>query len=168
MAGQPVYQVNKQSEGVPDSVQLAPVRPYRLLGRKSLPRYVHQVFSLSWEPIFHIIQAAPLNNFDMDVKETFKIALGYLKARVKYVFSSPKMKPETWCVTYWSVRVQKSSIMKRGTEPDKARLPKPTRKNASRKQTVQNHNGRRVTRRRIHKNAIVIPKPLDEPPLPSP
>ena len=164
--GQPGYQVNKQPEGVPDSVQLAPVRPYRLLGRKFLPKHVRQVFSLSWEPIFHIMQAAPGMDFDIDAQESFKIALAYLKARVEYVFSSPKMKPETWCVAYWSVRVQRSSIMKRGTEADKARLPEPTRKNAARKQTVQTHDGRQVKRRRIRKNARAIPQLLPEEPPP--
>ena len=163
VGGQPGYQVNKQSEEGPDTVQLGPVRPYRLLGRKFLPKQVRQVLSLSWDPIFSIMQAAPDMDFVMDAQESFKIGYAYLKARVEYIFTSIRMKPETWCVAYWSVRVQRSSIMKKGTEADKARLPAPTRKNAPRKQTIStSSDGRQVKRRRIRKNATVLPQLVPE------
>ena len=163
VGGQPGYQVNKQSEDGPDTVQLAPVRPYRLLGRKFLPKHVRQVLSLSWEPTFKIMQAAPGMDFDMDAQESFKIGYAYLKARVEYIFTTIRMKPETWCVAYWSVKVQRSSIMKKGTEADKARLPAPTRKNAPRKQTTStSSDGRQVKRRRIRKNGRVLPQLVPE------
>ena len=74
------------------------------------------------------MEAALGLDYDMVSQESFKVAYTYLKSRVGYVFTSPKMKPDTWCVVYWSVKVQRSSIMK-GTEADKARLPKVTSHN---------------------------------------
>ena len=82
------------------------------------------------------MHAAPEKEFDMDAQGSFKIVFAYLNAQVKYIFSSPKMKPDTWCVVYWSIRVQRSSIMKMGTETDKARIPEPTKKYTVRKQKV--------------------------------
>ena len=51
------------------------------------------------------MEAAPGLDYDMDAQESFKVAYAYLKSRVEYVFTSPKMKPDTWCAAYWSVKV---------------------------------------------------------------
>ena len=50
------------------------------------------------------MEAAPGLDYDMDAQESFKVAYAYLKSRVEYVFTSPKMKPDTWCAAYWSVK----------------------------------------------------------------
>ena len=67
------------------------------------------------------------------------------------------MKPDTWCVAYWSVKVQRSVIMKLGTEADIARLPPAKGRNKTRTQCHRmNSEGREVKRRRTRKN----PPPL--------
>ena len=68
----------------------------------------------------------------LDVHESFKIGYEYLKSRVEYIFNSARMKPDTWYVAYWSVKVQRSSIMKFGTVADKARLPETNKQNKAR------------------------------------
>ena len=90
--------------------------------------------------------------YDMDSQVSFRVAYAYLKSRVEYVFASQRMNPDTWCVSYWSIKVQRSPIMKQGTETNKARLPEVTRRNRARSQTVQtSSDGRQVKRRRIQK-----------------
>ena len=115
--GQPGYKINKEREGDEEvEAQLAPVRPFCLLSRKFLPKEARQVYSLSWEPIYNLMQSAPNMDITLDPQESFKIGYKYLKSRVEYIFNSPKMKPDTWRVAYWSVKVQRSSIIKFGTE----------------------------------------------------
>ena len=65
-------------------------------------------------------------NFNENGQESFKVGYEFLKTRVEYVFLSKRMKPDTWCISYWSVKVQNSSIMKYGTENDKSHLPSQT------------------------------------------
>ena len=93
-------------------------------------------------------------NIALDPQESFKIGLEYLKSRVEYIFNSPRMKPDTWRVAYWSVKVQRSSIIKFGTEGDIAGLPPESKRTRTRKQTTRtSSDGRQVKRRRIRKNA---------------
>ena len=96
IGGQPGYKVNKAIEGNKEvEVQLAPIRPFRLLSRKFLPKEVRQVYSLSWEPIYNLMESAPNMNITLDPQESFKIGYEYLKSRVEYIFNSPRMKPDT-------------------------------------------------------------------------
>ena len=127
MGGQPGYKVKKRDEA--EEVQLAPVQPFCLLSRKFLPKQARQVYSLSWLPIFKLMQSEPTMDLKLDAQESFKIGYEYLKSRVEYIFNSARMKPDTWCVAYWSVKVQRSSIMKFGTVLDKARLPEANKRN---------------------------------------
>ena len=56
------------------------------------------------------------------------------------MFFSKGMKPDTWCISYWSVKVQNSTIMKYGTENDKSHLPSQTlfnKKRIGRKNTLK-------------------------------
>ena len=55
------------------------------------------------------------------------------------------MKLDTWGVPYWSVKVQRSSVMKHGTEGDKEKLHEATKWNRPRMQrTRETENGRLV------------------------
>jgi hypothetical protein len=57
----------------------------------------------------------------------------YLKTRVQYVFEKSKANPTQWELSTWSKHVRHSSIVKHGTEPDKAALQSdPTRFNKAR------------------------------------
>ena len=61
-----------------------------------LPKEVRKKFSLSWEPIFRMMEQADGTNLDDDPMESFKIGYEYLKTRVGYVFRGKRMNLETW------------------------------------------------------------------------
>ena len=94
-----------------------------------LPKEVRKKFSLSWGPIFRMMEQADGMNLDDDPMKCFKIGYDNLKTRVGYVFRGKRMKLETWGVPYWSLKVQSSSIMKHGTEGNKEKLPEATKRN---------------------------------------
>ena len=75
--------------------QLAPVQPFRILKKKMLPKEVRKKFSLSWEPIFRMMEQADGTNLDDDPMESFKIGYEYLKTWVGYVFRGKRMNLET-------------------------------------------------------------------------
>ena len=108
--------------------QLAPVRPFRILKKKMLPKEVRKKFSLSWEPISQMMEQADGMNLDDDPIESFKIGYKYLKTRVWYVFQGKRMKLDTWRVSYWQLKVQRGSTMKHGKEGNKEKLPEATKR----------------------------------------
>ena len=58
------------------------------------------------------------------------------------------MNLETWGVPYWSLKVQRISITKHGTEGDKEKLPEATKRNQSQTQrTRETEDGQLVKRR---------------------
>ena len=98
------------------------------------------------------MESAPHININASPHESFKVGYDYLKSRVSYVFINPKSKPETWLVSYWSLKVQRSSIVKYGTEEDKLQLSTPTFCNKAKKQNNRmNSDGRQMKRRRKKK-----------------
>ena len=148
IGGQPGYIIKNVVQGNEYAPQLAPVRPFRLLTRKFLPPAVRKIYSLSWDPIFRLMGKAPGINFNDDAHSSFKVGYEYLKEQVQYIFNSTKMKIDTWCVSYWSVKVQRSSILKNGTEEDKMKLPEAHKRNRRRRQHTKVHDdGREVKRR---------------------
>ena len=99
------------------------------------------------------MQSAPKTDFTIDTQESFKVGYTYLKSRVEYILNSPRVKPDTWCVVCWSVKVQRSSITKSGTKADKYKLPEAKGCNKTRKQCKRiNTEGREVKQRRIRNN----------------
>ncbi len=68
------------------------------------------------------MESAPGMDFSLNSQENFKIGYEHLKSIVEYVFKNPKMKHDTWRVSYWSVKIQRSSILKSRAESDIARL----------------------------------------------
>ena len=57
-----------------------------------LLKEVRRNFSLSWEPIFRMVEQADSINLDNDPMKSFKIGHEYLKTRVGYVFRGKWMK----------------------------------------------------------------------------
>ena len=109
------------------------------------------------------MESAPGMDVTLDPQDSFKIGYNYLKSRIEYIFTSPRMKPDTWRVAYWSVKVQRSSIMKFGTEDDKSRLPPENKRNKTRQaRNRTSSDGRQVKRRRSRKNAPVMQPQVQE------
>jgi len=96
------------------------------------------------------MKSAPGMNLDTDSHDSSKTAYTCLKSRVEYVFINPRMTADTWKVVYWSIRVQRISIMKSESGTDKARIHEQGRRNTAQKQNVRtNIDGCLVKRRRI-------------------
>ena len=132
--------------------RLAPIRPFCLLTRKFLPKALRTSFSLHWQPIYKLMESAPDININASPHDSFNVGYDYLKSRVSYVFMNPKSKPETWLVSYWSLKVQRSSIVKYGTEEDKLQLSTPTFCNKAKKQKNRmSSDGRQLKRIRKKK-----------------
>ena len=69
--------------------------------------------------------------------ESYKMAKQHLKTRVSYIFDNNKWQPDNWLIGTWSLRVQRSSIMKNGTEDDINKLGDETKYNKKRKPKVR-------------------------------
>ena len=140
--------------------RLAPVRPFRLLNKKLLPKEVRTKFRLSWEPIFQMMESAEGMNVHEDPIKSFQVGYEHLKSRVEYVFKCTGMKQDTWGVPYWSLKSRRSSIMKYGTDGDKSKVAVATIMNRARTpKTRETDDGRRV-KRRIARRVIprIIPQ----------
>jgi hypothetical protein len=156
IGGQPGHKVKSQDGTVKD----APIRAFRLLDPKMLPKEARQTFKLKWLPIFKMMEAAPGLNLDEaqdsaeHYDETYQTAMEHLKSQVQYVFQNPNYKVDSWSLGTWSVRVARSSVEKFGTEADKARLrqtPKNRQNNQRRSVVRETEDGREKQRRRKRK-----------------
>jgi hypothetical protein len=141
--------------------QQAPIRPFRKLKLDMLPKDVKQKLQLHWRPIFSIMEQAPSQRVDPSVtsvdnnllRALYDNGREYLKTRVSYVFENPKLKPMQWRVSTWSKKVARSSILKNGTEQDKANLPpEQSHRNKPRQQhgRTKPQADRRKVRRRVN------------------
>ena len=107
----------------------APIRPIRKLKLDMLPAEVKKKFQLHWRPIFTLMEAASntdIRETDIDadyISASYAAGKEYLKTRVSYVFGNERLHPERWEISTWSKKVARSSILKNGTEQDKANLP---------------------------------------------
>jgi hypothetical protein len=129
--GIPCYQIIAKNDATNDATpRAAPIRPFRDLATKMVPKDIRLAIDLHWRPIFELMEACPgLNLADAD---SFERGLEFLKTRVQYVFAKQKSNPIAWELSTWSKAVRHSTILKEGTESDKSHLPPPTRYNKQR------------------------------------
>ncbi|KAI2498280.1 hypothetical protein MHU86_16207 [Fragilaria crotonensis] len=143
LKGMPGYEIETK-----DSVsKAAPIRPFRLLDPKMLPKSVRAVFHLHWEPILQMMCQTPGLDIPRNPStitatqflELYSVAFEYLKTkRVSYVFDKgPKVKPQTWKISTWSKHARASEIIKHGKQVDKDNLPQATRFNQPRTQRAK-------------------------------
>ena len=140
MTGIPCYQI-VSSDG---NARAAPVRSFRHFKNDMLPPEVRKKFNLHWRPIFQLMEACPGLDVDRDSTESFNLAMGHLKTRASYIFEKPNANPNNWELSTWCKHVQRSAILKHGTESDKDALPPETRHNRPRS-TGQYKRKRRPT-----------------------
>jgi hypothetical protein len=137
----------------------APIRPIRKLKLDMLPPKLKKNFQLYWRPIFSMMEQAP----GIEIRETgidaqylqasFATGKEYLKTRVSYVFENQRQQHDGWEISTWSRKVARSSIMKHGTDQDKANLPtEESYRNRPRQQRGRNKptSDRRRVRRRVN------------------
>jgi len=146
----------------------APIRPIRALKLDMMPKKVKQNFQLHWRPIFSMMEQAPglivrqdIRNVDAAYLTTsFVTAKVYLKTRVSYVFMNRRANPDGWEISTWSRMVQRSSIMKHGTDDDKANLPGST-SNRNQPRVQRGRQKSLADQRRVRRRLIVayVPPP---------
>jgi hypothetical protein len=141
-----------------------------------LPDAAKKKFNLHWRPIFEMMASAPGLEIRTDpalcdpeyLNSSLESAKKYLKTRVSYVFNRPRAQPLNWEVSTWSMHVQRSMILKKGTQEDKAKLGN----NQTVQARVQSRPRRkpladkRRVRRRIHppaaeENEIALVAPVN-------
>ena len=101
------------------------------------------------------------------VTASFDSAKAYLKTRVSYVFEKERSNPDMWEISTWSRKVRRSSILKDGTDADKANLPVDT----SHRSKPRQQRGRKKSlsdRRRVRRRVDAPPPPQSPPPPPPP
>ena len=112
---------------------------------------------------FQNVDGLPIVEVNL-ISATFCVAKNHLKNTVTYPGINAKMNPDGWNVSTWCKNVQRSVIMKKGTEEDKARLPPPTPLNSSRKQTKKRNkplSDRCKTKRRAPPQEQQLPQQDD-------
>jgi hypothetical protein len=125
----PVQDV-QMNNGVVDP-RAVPIRPFRDFKNDMLPKHIRRDFNLHWRPIFNLMDACP--GLHWDDPNYFDRGMEYLKTRVQYVFEKSKANPTQWELSTWPKHVRHLSIVKHGTESDKAALQsEPTRFNKAR------------------------------------
>lgn len=117
------------------------IRPFRKLTLSLLPKKLHDTYKVQWRPIFTFIEAGMKDtenggilppNFTGDNLEKYYVAcLEFLRRRVSYCFK--KGNAGTWSTGTWSNRIQRSTILKMGTEDDKRQLGDATNRNVPKK-----------------------------------
>ena len=138
----------------------APIRPFRKFSPDMLPKDIKQKLRLHWFPIYKMMESAPdLRIRDGDsidatyLDQSFQLGKEYLKTRVSYIFDNANMNQNQWSVGTWSKKVARSSIMKYGSDSDKANLPAGSSRNRERQQHGRRRasvgDRRRRTRRRV-------------------
>jgi hypothetical protein len=137
----------------------APIRPIRKLKLDMLPPKLKKNFQLYWRPIFSMMEQAPgikIRETGIDaqyLQASFATGKEYLKTRVSYVFENQRQQHDGWEISTWSRKVARSSIMKHGTDQDKANLPtEESYRNRPRQQRGRNKptSDRRRVRRRVN------------------
>jgi len=116
------------------------IRPFRKLALSLLPKRLHNTYKVQWRPIFTYIEAGmkdmeedgggmilPTNFTGDDLEKYYAACLEFLRGRVSYCFK--KGNAGTWSTGTWSNRIQRSTVMKMGTDEDKRQLGDATKRN---------------------------------------
>ncbi len=122
------------------------VKPFHLLTLPGLPDGATKTkFKVHWKPIFMYLKAnvafeLPRNRgrvTDVDINRIYEQCLAFLKENVSYCFASRRTNPTKWVLGTWSLKTRRSTILKKGTEADKAKLATATNRNQRRRALTQ-------------------------------
>ena len=81
----------------------------------------------------------------------FEKCYKYLKIQVSYIFERKRIQPMAWLLGTWSLCVQRSSILKKGTQSDWDKLPPAKMLNRAREDVICEVDGTPVKRCRLKK-----------------
>ena len=114
------------------------IRPFRRLTRGGLPGKVLQnKLRIQWAPIFRYLEdgvsaALPRDTANMTVQEIgvyYDKCVEFLRERVSYCFAREKGGALAWSTATWANKIQRSSVLKYGTDADKSFLKVATKRN---------------------------------------
>mmetsp|Transcript_10262 Transcript_10262/g.12985 ORF Transcript_10262/g.12985 Transcript_10262/m.12985 type:complete len:303 (-) Transcript_10262:59-967(-) len=129
LIGQPHNEFERRMEDGSSIIEIAPIRPFRLL--KRLPKTLKQKYRNSWSPILKMMENAPAINIPEDkdgitdefITSSYSIAMEYILSQFEFIAKNNKKKYETWTVGTWCTRTKFSEVEKHGTPEDIGRLP---------------------------------------------
>lgn len=128
------------------------VKPFRTL--QFLPKRLQNVYKIQWKGIFTFLEngiklsSGDANTFTLEkATELYEQFALYLKANCSYCFKNTKRNPMNWSISTWSLKTRRSSILKYGSESDKANIGSEV-------------NGRNRPRGKISRTRKIMDKPL--------
>jgi hypothetical protein len=74
---------------------------------------------------------------DREIKRIYNQCVNFLKDNVSYCFQSRRSAPTNWGLGTWSLKTRRSTILKKGTEADKAKVALATNRNRARRPSTR-------------------------------
>ena len=74
---------------------------------------------------------------DVAIERIYDQCVNFLKENVAYCFASLRANPTKWGLGTWSLKTRHSTILKKGTEADKAKVAVATNRNRARRQNTR-------------------------------
>ena len=102
-------------------------------------------YKMQWKPIFSYLEEngayeVPRNTQQMtdgEIERIYDQCVNFLKDNVSYCFQSRRSAPTNWGLGTWSLKTRRSTILKKGTEADKAKVALATNRNRARRPSTR-------------------------------
>jgi hypothetical protein len=117
------------------------VKPFRQLTAQGLPTGpLKNQFKVNWKPIFSYLEENEAYELsrnthlmtDVAIERIYDQCVDFLKENVSYCFASLRTNPTKWGLGTWSLKTRRSTILKKGTVADKAKVAAATNRNRAR------------------------------------
>jgi hypothetical protein len=103
-----------------------PIKAYRLIQSKMLPKDIARKFKVSWMPILKLMTSVcnnlPASATGEALDALYKQGLEQVRNNAAYIFAEGRYEYTNWALSTWSRMIIPSALSKNGTEADKARL----------------------------------------------
>jgi hypothetical protein len=122
------------------------IKPFRLLKLVGLPSaQLKNIFKNQWKPIFSFLEEngayqVPRQSHlmtDVAIESIYDQCVNFLKENVSFCFQSRRTNATQWGVGTWSLKTRRSTILKHGTEADKAKVAAATNRNQAKRTTTR-------------------------------
>jgi hypothetical protein len=122
------------------------VKPFRKLTLPGLPSpSLKNKYKVQWKPIFSYLEEdgayeVPRSTQQMadgEIKRIYGQCMTFLKDNVSYCFQSRRSAPTYWGFGTWWLKTRRSTILKKGTEVDKAKVALATNRNRARRPSTR-------------------------------
>ena len=121
------------------------IKQFRNFLPARLPANVRGAYKLHWRPLFGMMEKGvgniPAVLTTEIVNNLYELGTEYLKTRVSYVFANEKHNHNDWTIATWAKYLNRSMILKNGTDLDKQLLPPATYLNRPRTVGLKRRRG---------------------------